>query len=279
MHKLYNQFSIQNGQLHRKNKPCVGGARPDGYMSVIVNYKNKLVHRLTYEVAYGPIPDGFVIDHINGIRDDNRLDNLRLATPQQNRLNSKTPSHNTSKEKSKWEVKLNCKTLGRFTEKWEAICCRKSAELGRCLSKPAKKPSQRILPEHHGLTYDSGKLFRPSGKEIKVKPNPSGYLSLKIGQKAFLFHRVVWEMHNGTIPKGLVVDHINGDRLDNRLENLRLLTREMNSALPGLSRSTSGIKGLHFCNTTQKWYLRKDGRFHSLHATKGQAIEVFNTFN
>jgi hypothetical protein len=40
----------------------------------------------------------------------------------------------------------------------------------------------------------------------------------------FRVHRLIWEAFNGTIPDGYVVDHINGDKKDNRLENLQLLT-------------------------------------------------------
>lgn len=42
-------------------------------------------------------------------------------------------------------------------------------------------------------------------------------------------HRVVWEMHNGNIPKGLVIDHIDGDPSNNKIENLRLATSSQNS--------------------------------------------------
>jgi HNH endonuclease len=47
-------------------------------------------HRVIWIAANGEIPDGLVIDHVNGIKCDNRLDNLRLATPKVNARNRRT---------------------------------------------------------------------------------------------------------------------------------------------------------------------------------------------
>ncbi len=46
--------------------------------------------------------------------------------------------------------------------------------------------------------------------------------------KSFLVHRLVWEAHNGEVPEGFVIDHINRNKLDNRLENLRIITFTQN---------------------------------------------------
>lgn len=42
-------------------------------------------------------------------------------------------------------------------------------------------------------------------------------------------HRIIWEAFNGKIPEGYMVDHINRDKRDNRIENLRLATRSQNA--------------------------------------------------
>ena len=87
----------------------------------------------------------------------------------------------------------------------------------------------------------TGKVYRMRGpgglvlkEPIEVKGSEqSGYLVCRVsafGQKRQIrMHRLVWMMGNGMIPEGMVVDHINNDKKDNRLENLQLLTPKENS--------------------------------------------------
>lgn len=56
-----------------------------------------------------------------------------------------------------------------------------------------------------------------------------GYWEVQVCGKKLRAHRLIWEMHNGPIPYGYVVDHINQDPSDNRLENLRLATLSENN--------------------------------------------------
>ena len=46
--------------------------------------------------------------------------------------------------------------------------------------------------------------------------------------KAYMVHRLIWETFMGPIPDGLEIDHINRNRTDNRLENLRVVTHKEN---------------------------------------------------
>lgn len=58
-----------------------------GYFQVRIAGKKQLVHRLIWEAFNGPIPKGMQIDHINRVRTDNQLENLRLVTQTQNNRN------------------------------------------------------------------------------------------------------------------------------------------------------------------------------------------------
>lgn len=80
--------------------------------------------------------------------------------------------------------------------------------------------------------------------------HPSGYRKVK-GQYA---HRVVWEMLNGAIPDGMQLDHINGDRADNRIENLRLASAKENARNKRSRKgSSSQFLGVSWITSKRKW--------------------------
>lgn len=65
-------------------------------------------------------------------------------------------------------------------------------------------------------------------------------------------HRVIM-----SAPKGVLVDHINGNGLDNRRENLRLCTHAQNLQNQKRKKNnTSGIKGVSWCSKSRKWDAR-----------------------
>lgn len=73
------------------------------------------------------------------------------------------------------------------------------------------------------------------GVLLKGRVKSHGYRSVKIKKKDKYVHRLVWEAHFGLIPDGLDVNHKNGIRSDNRIENLELLTRKEN-VIHGINR-------------------------------------------
>tara|TARA_B110000858_G_C17410175_1_gene296390 strand:+ start:114 stop:497 length:384 start_codon:yes stop_codon:yes gene_type:complete len=85
-------------------------------------------------------------------------------------------------------------------------------------------------------------------KEITF--NEQGYLCIG----SIPIHRTVWQQFNGKKPKGFQIDHINGNKLDNRIENLRLATYAENqwNARTRVD-NRSGVKGVCWHKATQKW--------------------------
>ena len=82
-----------------------------------------------------------------------------------------------------------------------------------------------------------------AGKEITTVSN-HGYIRFSIFDGLFLGHRVAWTLHHGVLPSG-EIDHINGDRTDNRIENLRdVTTAENNKNLAKRIENTSGTTGV-----------------------------------
>jgi len=109
------------------------------YRAMSIYGKYTFAHRLIWTLVYGEEP--VEIDHINGNGLDNRIENLRNVDHKENLLNQKIYSCNTSgvagvrwdSERQKWSVQIGVQNkalkLGRYLDKFEASCVRKSAEL------------------------------------------------------------------------------------------------------------------------------------------------------
>lgn len=83
----------------------------------------------------------------------------------------------------------------------------------------------------------------------------SGYRQIMVAGKNYLAHRLVWLWHGRELPKE--VDHINGDKSDNRIENLRAANKSQNMHNVGIcARNRSGAKGVFFDKSTSKWRVR-----------------------
>lgn len=106
------------------------------------------------------------------------------------------------------------------------------------------KGSVMNIEDFSQFKYDSktGDLWKKVGS-----PMETGHLRIKIGGTQYLVHRLVWFLHYGKWPSG-VIDHIDGNPQNNSIENLREATRKQNAQNIRKPRkdsalSTKGVRG------------------------------------
>ena len=88
-------YSISNmGRIWGRSGKVIRGSRDkDGYNILCLGQRTERVktlkvHRLVYEAFAGPIPDGMMINHLNGVKNDNRFCNLEITDNRGNQLHS-----------------------------------------------------------------------------------------------------------------------------------------------------------------------------------------------
>lgn len=84
-------------------------------------------------------------------------------------------------------------------------------------------------------------------------PQGHGHLGVTIGGVRYLVHRLVWALHNGSYPDR-EIDHINGVKADNRISNLREVSRSDNMRNKSArANSATGVYGVTWHKHKQKW--------------------------
>jgi len=126
---------------------------------------------------------------------------------------------------------------------------------------------------------EDGKLLRKviDGKGLKVGTeagtvNKAGYRQVKIDRKLYYTHRLIFLMHYGFMP--VTVDHIDGNKQNNKPENLRAASYRQNNCNTKVRKNnTSGVKGVYWSSTFNSWHVRvfKNG--------KAVVSKYFKSFN
>lgn len=126
--------------------------------------------------------------------------------------------------------------------------------------------------EYLDYSPDTGRFTwkKPSSPKSHVGANAgsqkskNGYWQLTLKGKYYYVHRLAWFHFYGELPTKMI-DHVNGDKGDNRIMNLRLASLSENLANVGAKRdNTSGAKNVHWCNSKKRWIVKvkRNGKTH-----------------
>lgn len=92
----------------------------------------------------------------------------------------------------------------------------------------------------------------------ELKVHPGSYRKIKIARKFYRVHRLVWIWHHGEVPEGMGLDHINRDKWDNRISNLRAVPKSLNERNKVLTKmkgkeQSSKFLGICWDKQRRKW--------------------------
>jgi hypothetical protein len=102
------------------------------------------------------------------------------------------------------------------------------------------------------------KIDKRTGKPklvVNKKNSTNGYCQVSFKNRIIKYHTIVWILTNGDIPKGLMIDHKNGEKLDNDIKKLRLVTQRENQNNRTKHRN-GRLVGCRFLKQCKKWQAR-----------------------
>ena len=127
--------------------------------------------------------------------------------------------------------------------------------------------------------YQDGNLIRKTGRVNEIGQiagclhKGKGYIHVKIKAKCFKAHRLVFLYHYGYLPE--CVDHIDGDKANNKIENLRAATKEENCRNQKIrSTNKSGCKGVRWNSLSKKWQVGICKNYKNIHLGMYEDLEL-----
>lgn len=198
----------------RVGKEC-GTINGEGRWAVQFRGSPKLAHRIIWEMFNGQLQKGDVVRQIDGDFLNVKIENLYLE----------------KRDGKNWQDEF------LRDGEWQKVFTYKD---GRLYWKGDRYSGNSL-----------NKKYSCDGDEIFHAEDKDGYYRTKFlaynGSKNPMVHRVIYEFHNGKIPDGMSIDHINGNIQDNRIENLRCVTNAVNSRNVGISdRNQTGVLGVRY---------------------------------
>jgi len=154
------------------------------------------------------------------------------------------------------------------------------------VTQPKQNPPIDLLESLFIYDPDSGVVTRrikinsiPAGAVVGILKK-CGYLIVTIDKKEYQLHRIIWSLHyKEPIPQGMLIDHINRDRTDNRIFNLRLADYKLNSTnkvVPPRYNINKPGKGVSYDKRRKRWRVRLRDKDLGYHQTYAEAVACRN---
>jgi len=207
-----------------------------GYFSVALSFKHHkvvryYVHRLVAEAFMGLLSEGLVVNHKNHNKLDNRLENLELSSRAEN------ASHWAAAKRSTEAGRKRSGYCGRAHklqgDRTYCIECRRLKALGHTYTPPEDAEWKKSVVSGYLISNDGRIWSEKTQRLIRTAVNKPGYsysnLRAQGKTQPFATHRLVAEAFIRELHDNEVVDHIDGDKLNNTVQNLRVTTRSLNT--------------------------------------------------
>lgn len=182
-----------------RNRELKGTLQRNEYHTVYLSFNGKqynfMIHRLVAEYFCENPNNYTIVHHKDGNPHNNHADNLEWVNSKINNA-----SENRIKRKEKGEA-----TDFNPNKKWK-VC----------------------YFDSDYLISDDGEVWNNKLKKMLIPSKRNEYLRASMKNKKHSIHRLVWETFNGPIPEGYCIDHIDGNRANNSISNLRLTTQSEN---------------------------------------------------
>lgn len=251
----YSVSSYGNLRNDTNMKLLISKPTPDGYICTRLRTDIEGVVKMTRRHAlvarmFLNNPDNLpTVDHINRIRHDNRVENLRWCSRSDQLLNQDRQKANSSGRPvyqlslegeiiKRWDKVIDaCSTLGLQPPNVSACLNGRQKSAGGFLWKHCDDIDEDLegeiwkqLDEHGYIRISNmGRVYTHLfGKRYGHKTD-TGYMTVRIDDKKELIHRLVCATFHGEAPLGKdYVNHKNGDKSDNRAENLEWVSQREN---------------------------------------------------